>query len=56
AADWTLIEPYLRENEAQFGIKLDDLLTVDGEQCSPFEVYRKVKTGASLISTETENR
>ena len=29
-ADWRLIEPYLRENEKLFGIRVDDLLRVDG--------------------------
>ncbi len=30
-ADWRLIEPYLRRNEALFGIGVDDLLQVGGE-------------------------
>ena len=30
--DWELILPYLEENERLFGIKVDDLLTVDGKQ------------------------
>jgi hypothetical protein len=42
-ADWHLIEPYLRENEALFGIQLADLLRVDGEAESPSKVYRKVE-------------
>jgi glutamate synthase domain-containing protein 1 len=41
-ADWTLLEPYLRENERLFGISVDALLTVDGELCPPQDVYRKV--------------
>lgn len=41
-ADWDLILPYLQENERLFGIKIDDLLTVDGKLCKPEEVYRKV--------------
>lgn len=41
-ADWKLIEPYLEENERLFGIRTGRLLTVDGEQRSPKEVYRKV--------------
>lgn len=40
--DWRLIEPYLRENERLFGIAITDLLTVDGVERSPGEVYRKV--------------
>jgi glutamate synthase domain-containing protein 3 len=41
-ADWDLILPYLEENERLFGIKVEDLLTVDGRVCKPEEVYRKV--------------
>jgi glutamate synthase domain-containing protein 1/glutamate synthase domain-containing protein 3 len=41
--DWDLILPYLRENERLFGIKVDDLLTVDGERKDYAEVYRKVQ-------------
>ena len=41
--DWSLIEPYLRQNEALFGIALDDLLRVDGAVLSPENVYRKVE-------------
>jgi glutamate synthase domain-containing protein 1 len=40
--DWSLILPYLEENERLFGIRLQDLLTVDGQMKSPQEVYRKV--------------
>jgi glutamate synthase domain-containing protein 1 len=42
-ADWALIEPYLRQNEALFGIRLDDLLRVNGELQPPSKVYRKVE-------------
>ena len=40
--DWDLILPHLQENERLFGITIEDLLTVDGEERSPLEVYRKV--------------
>jgi glutamate synthase domain-containing protein 3 len=40
--DWRLIRPYLLENERLFGIKLDELLTVDGRKQQPADVYRKV--------------
>jgi hypothetical protein len=40
--DWTLIKPYLVENERLFGIKVDDLLTHKGERLEPGKVYRKV--------------
>jgi hypothetical protein len=42
-ADWRLIEPYLRQNEVLFGVRLDDLLRVDGEVRPPGSVYRKVE-------------
>jgi glutamate synthase domain-containing protein 3 len=41
--DWELIHPYLLENEKHFGIRVDDLLTVDGVTRSPQDVYRKVE-------------
>jgi len=42
--DWTLILPYLEENERLFGISIQkDLLTVQGKQMSPLTVYRKVR-------------
>ena len=40
--DWELVLPYLLENERLFGIEVSQLLTVDGKQCPPAEVYRKV--------------
>jgi glutamate synthase domain-containing protein 3 len=40
--DWAVILPYLEENQRQFGISVEDLLTVDGRHCKPAEVYRKV--------------
>jgi glutamate synthase domain-containing protein 1/glutamate synthase domain-containing protein 3 len=40
--DWELIRPFLEENERLFGIRIDDLLTVDGRLCRPQDVYRKV--------------
>jgi glutamate synthase domain-containing protein 3 len=42
-ADWTLIKPYLEENEELFGIPVSALLTVDDEERSPADVYRKVE-------------
>jgi glutamate synthase domain-containing protein 1 len=44
-ADWEIILPYLQENERLFGIKVSDLLTVNGKLCQPSEVYRKVAPG-----------
>jgi glutamate synthase domain-containing protein 1/glutamate synthase domain-containing protein 3 len=40
--DWRLIRGYLEENERLFGIRVEDLLTVEGELWSPQDVYRKV--------------
>jgi len=40
--DWRLIRPYLVENERLFNIRLQDLLTVDGQIRAPQEIYRKV--------------
>ncbi len=40
--DWRLIRPYLVENESLFGVRIQDLLTVDGVVKPPHEVYRKV--------------
>ncbi len=42
-ADWALIEPYLQENEALFGVTIADLLSVDGRQRPPEQVYRKIE-------------
>ncbi|HEX6303415.1 MAG TPA: hypothetical protein VFZ76_04440 [Anaerolineales bacterium] len=55
-ADWSLIEPYLRENERLFGIHLADLLSVDGHPRHPSEVYRKVQVAESEVLREQENR
>jgi glutamate synthase domain-containing protein 1/glutamate synthase domain-containing protein 3 len=52
--DWELILPYLEENERLFDIKINDLLTVDGKQMPPTEVYRKIQPVrlAQLASTK----
>jgi glutamate synthase domain-containing protein 1 len=44
--DWSLIEAYLRENEAIFGIPVDRLLSFEGVALSPERVYRKVEVQA----------
>jgi glutamate synthase domain-containing protein 1/glutamate synthase domain-containing protein 3 len=57
-ADWNLILPYLEENERLFGISVKDLLTVNGRQCKPMEVYRKVAPSKSAVSeaiTDTDD-
>jgi glutamate synthase domain-containing protein 1/glutamate synthase domain-containing protein 3 len=42
--DWELILPYLKENERLFGISIEkDLLTVDGQEKTYQEVFRKVQ-------------
>ena len=40
--DWKRIAPLLEENEKLFGIRVEDLLNVDGVRRRPDEVYRKV--------------
>lgn len=47
-ADWALIEPYLRENERLFGIRVDELLSVAGQRRRPADVYRKVEVKEAL--------
>ncbi len=42
-ADWQLIQPYLAENERLFGIAVSRLLTVNGAERPPREVYRKIQ-------------
>jgi len=44
-ADWEVMLPYLKNNEKLFKIPVERLLTVDGEQKSPLEVYRKIVPG-----------
>ena len=40
--DWRLIRAYLEENERLFGIKIEQLLTCNGQLLPPERVYRKV--------------
>jgi len=40
--EWELILPYLEENERLFGIRVEELLTVNGRRMEPSAVYRKV--------------
>ncbi len=51
-ADWDLIHPYLVENEKHFGIRVDQLLTVDGVRRTPQEVYRKVEAVPLAVLTQ----
>jgi hypothetical protein len=41
--DWTVVLPYLEENERLFGITIESLLTVNSELRAAKEVYRKVE-------------
>ena len=57
--DWELIVPFLEENERLFGIRIDDLLTVDGRMMAPGKVYRKVvpsAVGAAIKKAAAENQ
>ena len=56
AADWALIEPYLRENENLFGIRVDDLLKANGRKLAPQQIYRKISCTVSQVSRELSNR
>ena len=52
--DWELILPYLEENERLFGISIKrDLLTVNGREWSPLQVYRKVRPLQASKSEES---
>ena len=55
-ADWALINPYLSENERLFGIRVDELLKVDGVLLSPGDVYRKIEVRGSGLLREDSNR
>jgi len=56
-ADWRLIRTYLEENERLFGIKVQDLLTVNGKLCEPEQVYRKVSAQAlAVLASATEKK
>jgi glutamate synthase domain-containing protein 1 len=48
-ADWTLIEPYLMENERLLGISLVQLMSVNGEERPPDEVYRKIQARSLTV-------
>jgi hypothetical protein len=52
--DWELILPYLMENEKLFGIKVEELLTVDGKRLKPNRVYRKVAPSIEGASIKPE--
>ncbi|MDD5288954.1 MAG: hypothetical protein PHY28_07605, partial [Dehalococcoidales bacterium] len=53
--DWDLIFPYLKENERLFGIKTDDLLTVNGVRRNYADVYRKVQAvKLDVLSAKTQ--
>lgn len=53
--DWDLIQPYLQDNEDLFGIKIGDLLSVDGVKKEPKEVYRKIEaTRLAVLTGQTD--
>lgn len=56
AKDWRLIRPYLEENERLFGVKVSDLLTVDGKVRVPEEVYRKVSAVKLSVLAGSEKK
>jgi glutamate synthase domain-containing protein 1/glutamate synthase domain-containing protein 3 len=54
--DWRLIRGYLEENERLFGIRVEDLLSVDGELRSPQDVYRKVSAVKLSVLAGSEEK
>lgn len=55
--DWRLIRSYLEENERLFGVKVQDLLRVDGCMREPAEVYRKVSAvKLAVLAAATEKK
>ncbi|MFP3867979.1 MAG: hypothetical protein ACLFUU_07445 [Desulfobacteraceae bacterium] len=54
-ADWSLILPYLQENQRLFDISIEQhLLTVDGVVRPPREVYRKIQPVHMTVLTGAE--
>jgi glutamate synthase domain-containing protein 1/glutamate synthase domain-containing protein 3 len=53
--DWEKILPLLKENERLFGIKVEELLKVDGIVRNPDEVYRKIIPTEVTALTKYEN-
>jgi hypothetical protein len=54
--DWRLIRGYLEENERLFGIRVDDLLTVNGQRRAPQDVYRKVSAVKLSVLAGSEEK
>jgi glutamate synthase domain-containing protein 3 len=55
--DWRVIRTYLLENERLFGIKIKDLLTVNGVLRDPGDVYRKVHAvKLKVLAAATEKK
>ena len=55
--DWRLIRPYLVENERLFGVKVEELLTINGQSRPPSEVYRKVSAvKLAVLAARTERK
>ncbi|HEY94434.1 MAG TPA: glutamate synthase [Dehalococcoidia bacterium] len=53
-SDWKLILPYLEENEQLFGIDIKRLLTVEGKEMQPGEVYRKIRPKRSAVAVDDD--
>lgn len=53
-ADWSLILPYLQENEKLFGIAIQDLLTVNGQKKEPGNVYRKIRPMKAAATVKSD--
>ena len=54
-ADWALIRPYLEENERVFDVPVSRMLSVDGFEKSPGEVYRKIQPATVRVLQAEES-
>jgi glutamate synthase domain-containing protein 1/glutamate synthase domain-containing protein 3 len=53
--DWETILPYLEENERLFGIRVNDLLAIDGKLKRPGQIYRKVAPAKLSANAQIES-
>ena len=53
--DWETILPYLEENERLFGIRVNDLLAIDGKLKRPGQIYRKVAPAKLAATAQIES-
>lgn len=51
---WSLIVPYLEENERLFGVSKERLLQYEAETLKPNQIYRKIVPAKTKILQEEE--